>query len=226
VNLKSALREAFRANLAPAVILWIAAVAVLAGYYLVVPIHSVLDALAALKTRWDLLFVMPVQALAAGVMPFFFQRLQRGNHRRTQMSQLPYLIAFWAIEGALVNEFYVLQAYMFGHGIDVRTILSKSAVDMLISNPIFWAPFMVAAYNFKDVGYSLTRWRAELNSSWYRRRVLPVYLASLIVWTPAVMVLYALPLALQFAFEALVQTFFGLVLVVMTGREDEPLPQP
>lgn len=216
---KPSLRTAFRVNLAPALILWAAASLLLGLYYTTAPVQEAMNSLAGLKARLGLWFVMPAQAFAAGILPYLFQKLQRGRPNRTRLSQVPYLMAFWAFQGALTNTFYNVQARLFGDDAAPLTIILKTLVDMLLYTPVVCMPMVVLVHSYKDAGYSLSRTRQQLGKGWFRSRVLPLYGAALLVWTPTLCVLYALPLALQFPVQALVQCFWGLILVIMTRHE-------
>ena len=212
------LRRAFAANLIPAVILWSFAFAILVGYSFHPPTKAALDALAEVKKQLGLGFSMPAQAFASGLLPFLFQKFQTGTHRKTTLAHVPYLMAYWAIQGAIVDFFYGFQAQIFGDNAQISTILLKVFVDMGLFAPLISMPLVVCAYAFKDAGFSLAKTRELLGKGWYKSRVIPVYLAALLVWTPAVAVLYALPLGVQFPFQATVACFWGLVLVIMTDK--------
>lgn len=212
------IRRAFAANLVPALFLWCFALAVLVGYSIHPPTRAALDALALLKKQLGLGFSMPAQALASGLLPFLFQKLQSGAHRKTALAHVPYLMCYWACQGALVDLFYAFQAQVFGDNARLSTILLKIVVDMGIFAPLVSMPLAVCAFAFKDAGFSLSKTRQLLGANWYRHRVVPVYIAALLVWTPAVAVLYALPLGVQFPFQATVACFWALILVIMTDR--------
>ena len=212
------LRRAFAANLVPAGALWSLALALLLLYHFFPPARGALNHLAHLKTQWGWGFSMPAQALAAGLLPFLFQRLQRGDHRRLTWAQLPFLLAVRAIMGAMTDEFYTLQAHLFGDSQAPATILLKIAFDMLVYTPLIVLPLVVWTFGLMDNGYALDTTRAALGPHWKTKRVLPLYAASLIVWLPTLGVLYALPLELQFPFQAIVQCFWGLLLVILTDK--------
>ena len=218
-RLISLLRAAFRANLAPALLLWSALALLLAGYFFVAPIHQSLNALADVKKALGLGFSMPAQALAGGLLPFLFQSLQKGAHRKTRLAHVPFLMLFWACQGAVTDRFYAFQALVFGDNAQLSTILFKTAVDMLIFSPFVAIPLVVFIFAFKDAGFSPARTVRQLGPRPYRNRVLPVYVAAVLVWAPSVALLYSLPLALQFPVQALVQCLWGLILVVMTARD-------
>ena len=212
------LRRAFAANLAPAIALWTLAVTLLALYFYFPPARAALDQLAQLKARLGWGFSMPAQAIAAGFLPFLFQRLQRGNHRRLVWAQLPFLLFVRALMGAMTDEFYTLQAHLFGAEGNLQTILLKTVFDMTVYTPFIVLPLVVWTFGLLDNGYALDTTRAALGPDWKTKRLLPLYCAALIVWVPTLAVLYALPLQLQFPFQAIVQCFWGLVLVIMTDR--------
>ncbi|PQV63367.1 hypothetical protein B1R32_11222 [Abditibacterium utsteinense] len=213
------IRRAFAANLVPAVALWGFALAILLGYSIHPPTRAVLDSLALLKKQLGLGFSMPAQALASGLLPFLFQKLQSGSHRKTALVHVPYLMLYWALEGALVDLFYGLQAQLFGDNARIGTIVIKVIVDMGLFSPLLSMPLVVCAFAFKDAGFSFSKTRELLGRGWYKSRVIPVYIAALLVWTPAVAVLYALPLGVQFPFQATVACFWALILVIMTDKK-------
>jgi hypothetical protein len=226
VTQQSSLRTAFQINIAPALLLWGVASLLLILYYTAAPVQDALNLVAEVKARLGLWFVMPAQALAAGLLPYLFQKLQRGSGPRIRLSQVPYLMTFWAFLGALTNAFYDVQAHVFGDNATLQTIALKTAVDMLLYTPLLSMPLIILAYAYKDADFTFIRMRQSLGARWYRSRVIPVYSASLLVWTPTLCVLYALPLALQFPMQALVQCFWGLILVFMTRHEASQIENP
>ena len=214
----STLRRAFVANIVPAVALWSLAVALLALYFYFAPATAAFGELAQLKTRLGWIFIMPAQAFAAGVLPFLFQRFQRGNYRRLTWAQLPFLLLVEAVMGLITDEFYQLQAILFGNSNALSTIALKTAFDMMVYTPFLVLPVVMWTFGLMDNGYAFATTRAALGSDWKIKRWMPLYLASLLVWVPTLFVVYALPLELQFPFQAIVQCFWGLVLVIMTDK--------
>ena len=212
------LRRAFAANIIPAIALWSLAVAALALYYFFPPATAAFNDLAALKTRLGWAFIMPAQAIAAGLLPFLFQKFQRGDHRRLTWAQLPFLLFVRSLMGAMNDYFYIFQAYLFGDSNAPTTVLIKTIFDMTVYTPLIVLPLVVWMFGLMDNGYALDTTRAALGPNWKTKRWLPLYLASLIVWVPTLTVLYALPLSLQFPFQVIVQCFWGLVLVIMTDK--------
>jgi hypothetical protein len=215
------LRRAFQSNFVPALFLWGFAALILALYWNHAPTQSALNDLAQLKTRLGLWFVMPAQAFAAAVLPFCFQKFQSGTHRKTRLSHLPYLMLFFAFLGAATDLFYRFQAQIFGNSAQFSIIAPKVALDMLFYTPVLILPLIVWVFAFKDCNFQIAATRQYVGKNWVRERVLPIYLVNLLVWTPAVCVIYALPLALQFPIQAIVACLWSLILVVLTDTATE-----
>ncbi|RYG75032.1 hypothetical protein EON80_01970 [bacterium] len=212
------IRRAFAANLVPAVALWSFAGLLLLLYSFNPPTREMLNGLAELKNKLGFGFSMPAQAIAAGLIPFFFQRFQKGDHNKTQLRHVPYLMACFAVMGAVTDLFYMLQAKMFGNGVDGVTIISKILVDMLIYCPVWSMPGAVLIFAFKEVGFSVPALLQRVGKDWYLQTVVPVWMAGLMVWTPTVAVIYSLPLPLQFPIQAIVTVLWGLILVILTSK--------
>jgi hypothetical protein len=212
----SLLRDTLRSNGRPALLLWTFAFLMLALYTWHAPTRLALDGLAATKMRMGLLFSMPAQAIAAVLLPFTLQGLQRGSHRRIQATHLPFLMVFFALLGALNDGFYTLQSLVWGQGTEIWRVLIKALVDQGIYAPVMLFP-ITWAFAMKDSDFSWQRARQLLGPNWLQTRYLPTYVAGVMVWAPALCVLYALPLGLQFPFSALVQCLWSLMLVVLTA---------
>jgi len=213
------IRRAFAANFVPALALWCAALSLFLLWQFHTPTHAALESLARLKERGGIGFSMLAQSVAVGVLPFWFQRFQRGTHRRTDGRDLPFLVLMWALQGAVVDVFYRFQAVWWGTGSDPKTLIIKVVCDLGVFAPLVAMPFAVLCFAFKDAGYSWVKTRAMLGRNWIRQRVAPVYFSALVVWTPTLFVLYALPLPLQFPFQAVVGCLWGLILVVLTSQK-------
>jgi hypothetical protein len=221
------LREAFRENLQPALLLWSGAGLVVALYFLHPASRAALDRLAVFKDRAGLWFVLPVQALLAGLLPWLFQFLRRDRKRPADIRavHLPWLMFVWAVQGAMIDAFYTLLAHLYGDAPTLRVILLKTATDMLIYTPFISMTFIRICFALKDAGFSPARARRDLGPSWFRTQVLPLYKAALIVWTPTVCLLYSLPLPLQFPVQAIVQCYVAVLVVVLT-RPAAPRTSP
>ena len=212
------LRRAFVANFVPALFLWVFVGVLAALYWFHAPTTALLNELAALKLRWGLVFSVSAGAISSALLPFLFQRFQSGSHRKTLAVHLPFLMVFTGVMGVVVDKFYTFQAFVWGSGNDFQTVALKTLCDMGLFTPIFAMPMVTLAFAFKDHEFSVAKTRRFLGRNWLVERVLPLYLAALLVWVPTVFVVYSLPSALQFPFQSIVQCLWGLIVVVVTAH--------
>ena|GEM_PF-5527295 len=54
--------------------------------------------------------------------------------------------------------------------------------------------------------------------TWWRRETQPLLPVAWLIWTPAIAVIYSLPVGLQFPADTLIQCFWSLALVVLTDK--------
>lgn len=213
--------SAARANLLPGVILWMAGVLVLTGYYTLPSVNSAMRWVGDVKEWGGFFFAAISTATFGGLIPVLLRPLSRTGTLRDAMRGLPFLLIFWAIKGVEVDLLYRGQAALFGNGRDVITLTLKTLVDQGVYVPLWAIPTTVFAFFWRDCGYSLRATRRRLGRAWYRRRVLPVLLANLGLWTPMVLVIYALPLPLQLPVQNLVLCLWSLMLIFLTAEEGE-----
>ena len=220
--------DAARANTLPAAVIATVGVLILLGYYRHEPTHAVLEQLAAIKTRWGLLFSLVSTAVFGGLLPVLVQQVVPGLVHRERLRHLPFFLVFWGLKGMETDLFYRLQAWVWGPQVTPGTVAVKLAVDMVVFAPLYAVPCIVLAYAWKDLGFDAGRLRARVLplGPWYRRQVVPVLIANHAIWIPAVAVLYSLPLALQMPFQNLVQCLSILIatFVMASHRRTETAP--
>lgn len=213
--------HAARVNLAPGLVLWAVAVAVVLAYYQVDTVRVVLTRLADWKTEVGLLFALVSTAVFGGVIPLLFERL-RG--RSVSAGVVVFAVVFWAVKGVEVELLYRLQAFIFGHGTDPATLAKKVLVDQLVYVPCWAVPTMTVAYLWRDGGFRWTALKRRLRPGWYRRRAIPIMVANWGVWIPAVTCIYLMPLPLQLPLQNLTLCLWVLLLMVIARDEPPPMP--
>lgn len=219
---RGAFGRALRANLLPTLLVWALAASILVGYFGVASARDALNALASFKTRVGWPFTVVASALSGAVVPFLLQGLQSGAHRRVSTGALLFLIPFWGVRGLLIDGFYDVQAQVWGDGPQLATVLAKTACDMLLFAPLLAIPSLSLAFGLVDSDFSLSRFAKEFGRDasghgWYRRRAWPILQMTWLIWVPALGAIYALPQTLQFLVAAIIQCFYSLLLVVLTG---------
>jgi len=216
---------AARVNVLPAVALWSLAVGIILAYSFLPQVRDALDRVAAFKQEYGYAFSAISTPIFAALLPLLMQRLVRvfGARRIAPepWTSLPFLVAFWAYRGAEIDGLYRLQAWLWGQTstlgvVTVQVVIDQGGYVML------WAiPTMVVLLLFKDCGYSIGRTWRQLGRRWYRRRCVPILVVNWLVWIPAVIVIYSLPLGLRLPVMNINVCLFMMLVMVATARPAE-----
>ena len=228
--------RAAKANVLPAIGLWLAGVALLGGYFYIDAVREVAVAVTGFREAVGWPFAVVSTAIFGGLIPVVVQQFTPRTPNRARLTELPFFLAFWGYKGLEVDLLYRFQAWLFGDDAAVGTVVMKVLVDQGVYVPLWAVPTMVLAYRWREGGY---RWGgserkparpfASLTTGvggagwvgWYRRRCLPLLLANVFVWVPMVVVIYVLPLPLQLPIQNLVLCLFSLLIVFFVGGEEE-----
>ena len=109
-------------------------------------------------------------------------------------------------------------ARLWGADASLATVLLKTATDMLIYSPFYASPIVAVAHLWQDQNYSFHATKLQLGPGWYRRIVLPNQVPGWTFWAPCLLVLYALPTALQMPMSALLGCFWSLMCLQIALR--------
>ncbi len=217
--------EAAWANRWPGLALAVFALGMVGSYHFIDSVRAAFDRITVLRETVGWSYALFSTVIFGALIPWIVQRLRPSALYPVPWSHLFFLSLFWAWKGVEVDLFYQFQAWLFGHGHDIATVVKKIAFDMLVYVPLVAAPTTAWAYGWKDShltekGY-VRRNTGKLRLSfrhWYAYKVLPVLISNIAVWTPAVAAIYMLPLALQLPMQNLVLCFWSL-LVMWQVRE-------
>ncbi|MEM6391808.1 MAG: Mpv17/PMP22 family protein [Planctomycetota bacterium] len=218
--------QAAWANRWPGLALVCFAVGLLLSYWHVPVVRDALDVVAGWKQRVGLAFGIMSTAVFGGLLPWLVQRFVRPGTRDATLPVLWFLLGFWAVKGLEVDLLYWAQAVVFGDRASPGVVAVKVLFDQGVYVPLWAIPTTVAAFAWRDAGYSWRRLRQRLFPDgegifrgwvgWFGREVVPVLIANWMVWVPAVVVIYLLPLALQLPIQNLVLCFWSLMLIIQT----------
>jgi hypothetical protein len=224
--------KAARASLVPGLLLQAAALGLVLGYYNTASVHAALGSLLAFRERTGLAFGAVSTALFGGALPFLYLYAhdRRPDGRSSySWTQGAVLVIFWAYKGLEVDLFYRLQAYLFGEGHSAGTIALKVLFDQFCYSPFWSVPVTTLAYDAIQSGRGwegLASVRADHRAKgWYRRRALPIMVANMGVWLPAVIIIYALPTPLQLPLQNIVLCFYTLIVAYQTGAKERKLSE-
>jgi len=211
-----------RANLIPGLILQLAILAILLGYYFHEPTHQSLERLAALKQKMGFGYAALSAMIAAALIPEIMRIcvFQKWRIRSANLKNLVFTIPFWACSGMLTDVMFRTQAMIFGNEAHFWSVTAKVLCDQLIFTPLWWAPYTCWMYDWKFGGYRLQGCGRFFSRAYYRDRVLPVLIAGWAVWFPAVMILYSLPTPLQIPLHGLALSLWVLLYTWMSERRN------
>jgi hypothetical protein len=205
--------RAARANLIPALVIQAAVVSVVLAYYFWEPAGAWLARLAEFKSGGGYLFSLVSGALAGGVLPELLTVavFQRGRVRRENLGSLAFGACYWGLMAVMVDALYRGQAFVFGGGVDFATVLKKTFVDQFLFTPFVSIPLTVVVFEWRHAGYRLGAVARALGRGFYARKVLPSAVSALGFWLPVVLLVYTLPLPLQFPLFTLALTLWVMI---------------
>ncbi len=214
-------RQAASANFLPAAALQCIAFFVLWSYYSWPAAQYFLDQVGQFKSDFGYGFAFVASAFSGAVLPLALQGLQRGAHRRLNIALLPSLLLFWGLRGCVVDVFYLCQSMAWGNNSEPQTLAIKIVCDLGMFTPLIGVPTLALMFNWLNAAGSSERFRSNFTHGffvWYQREAWPLIPASWMVWLPALIVIYALPINLQFPISIIIQCFWALFLVVLTDK--------
>lgn len=208
-------KQGFRTNRIPALVLQGFAALFLAAYFLTPSLRPAFDAVSGFKQRTDPWFAICTTAVFGGVIPWavswFRGRIPSGRAAVHFLGMLGY----WSFTGALIDWFYAMQAEWFGSGRDIHTLALKTLIDQGPFNLLWATPACLLFYGWKESDFSWRRFRDTHPWPVVKQKYATIQISCWIVWIPAVMMIYALPLGLQQPLFNLVICFFSLLLLVI-----------
>lgn len=210
--------RAFTVNLVPGIVLWIIAISICYLHYNNDAVQQVLSQVANLKARYGYLFAAVSTAAFGGLIPFIYFYLSKKTGRRPALELIFYLI-FWGIKGIEVDLFYRFQGYVFGTDTAFATVAMKTAVDQLLYAPLWAVPSIAIAYLYKNCDFKLNVCLKQLDRTFFYKAIPAIVISNLLVWLPAVTMIYMMPPDLQIPLFNLVQCFFALLLNILGRKE-------
>lgn len=213
-----------KANLLPALALWVVGLVLVVAYYQVDPVTRAFDQVGRWKLAWSPWFAIVSTSLFGSLIPALIQRvLVPGDRLRQTRRQLVGLMIFWAVMGFEIDLLYRVQASLFGEGHDTATIVKKTLFDQLVWMPFLAIPQTVAGYLLIDKEGSLAACRAALARKSFVQRAIPLTIATWTVWIPAVSLVYLFPAALQLFLMNIILALWALILIFFASQAEEAL---
>ena len=203
--------ESAKANWLPMIVLWIVAVALVAGYYNVPWVERAMRPIFDFQASGGWVAAVVNRVVFCGMLPGVFliavKSIRPAHPWATILANCIWMGAW----GVASNAFFTLQAHIFGAGHDIQTLVAKVFVDKCIWSAMLCVPLYSLFFYWEGRNFSFSRCRAEWPQSYLRQIYLPVLMADFLVWVPVQFVVYMFPLPLQIQLVGLAGAFYSLV---------------
>jgi hypothetical protein len=211
-------RAALISNMKPGLLLQLFAVGLIVLYFWIPSLSPVFIAVMDLKREWGLLYSAVATSFFAGILPVLIL-LTLGRTTRSQAwSKALVYSFFWMWKGVEADLFYRAQAFLFGDDGYLGTIIKKVLFDQFIYNPVWAAPNMIIFYTWVNSNFSCNVVKNLLKNRFFTKTLPITLLSTWMVWIPATMALYSLPLVLQIPVFNLILCFWVLVLDLLSRK--------
>lgn len=202
--------RAARMNLVPGLILQVVSLALMLAYYFWPAFTQWVQPVATWQREYGIWASFGTRACSSGLLPGLFMLLMPALRVKRPLLSICFNMVFWGSMSITAEYLYHYQTLWFGAGHDVGTLVKKTVVDQLVYTVFFAVPVTTFFHFWETHGFSFATAIAEFPRDWIKRLILPVLLPNWIVWTPAMMITYALPEVLQVQFSALIGCFWAL----------------
>ncbi|NOU36521.1 MAG: hypothetical protein HOO88_07105 [Kiritimatiellaceae bacterium] len=215
--------NAAKKNIGPGLLLQGLALALVLLYYFHPPTRQMLLEVPKIRQATGFLFPLLATALFGGLIPFLFLAVRKKIAAGRYISELLFMLGFWAITGLAIDSLYQAQSVLFGDQVDAATIIKKVVVDQFVFS-VFWsAPFAIVTMHWKNCGFSFQAAIKSFSRKQFLIKLPSILLALWAVWIPTVAIVYCLPPALQFPLVNIVLCFWSLLLTALNSGENNEI---
>lgn len=207
-------------NALPGFILWLFAMAVVSGFYLLPPIRVALEKLGSLKASGGFLYSALSTGLFGGIIPVLWRfARKRGSASPGFAPTLLFLFAFWAVKGIEIELLYGGLDRIFGSGLAANQIVPKVLADQFLYNPLWAGWTQIVAYWFLERSFKPAKGEFSLLVRSMGWRLVAILISTWAVWIPMVSVIYAMPANLQLPLFNIVLCFWSMMLASLTKEK-------
>ncbi len=217
----SRVRDVFKRNLLPGLVLQGFVLLVIGGYYLLEPVYAFFMKVAQVKEAWGMFYAGVSTAVFAGLIPFLIQKSRPKYRDQIPNWHVGFFLVFWFVMGMVFDGFMRTQAMLYGQEGNLKTMLYKTATDMLVFTPLIGLPTISICLLWRQnrFGFGKT-WGMVRQKSWWSERFMSMLIANWMVWTLAIAAVYSLPLPLQIPVQNLIMCFWCVLLIFLTDQTD------
>lgn len=206
-------------NALPGLVLWIFASTILLLYYFYEPSKVYFDLLSDIKVKYGVFYSIISTAIFAGIIPYIYL-VSTGKIKKHLIKNLIFYVLFWAERGFEVDLLYRLQSKVFGTENSFKVMASKVLCDQFIYAALIAAPIVALAYHWKSYDYKIKGFSKTFDKNFFQVQIPSMIITNWLVWFPAVIAIYSLPLSLQVSMFNFVLCFWVLLIEIL-NKESE-----
>ncbi len=188
------------------------------------------DSVALVVKQWRLAYGIWIPLLftsvCGGLIPWVLS-LSRESLKQRWRVDIFLVVGFWAYKGIEVDAWYKLIAHVVSTDTRLEIILVKILLDQALYAPLWAVIVTVLFYRWRLHCYSAAAVRKEICShgsfAWYRRYVIPALGINLLVWGPASIAIFALPLPLQIVCFNILLVVYVIAVQTLTSGSADPI---
>lgn len=214
-------RAAQNKAMKPAIFLWILGIVIVSLYYAGVPFISFIfdTSISSLKKQLGLVwYPFLMSSIMAGLIPLFIESLLVGT--TVTWKDVLLVICLFGGTGISCNYMYVAFDLWFGNKVEVGTVAIKLFLDQFVYMLFYSGPIFVWGFRFKAVKYVFSDWWSwESFHACFPRKWLTQMFSGWIIWIPLELIIYVLPLPLQFPVMNLFSILFTLIMLFTNAAQ-------
>jgi hypothetical protein len=207
----------------PFVLIQLCGCVLVAGYYFVPAVMRACEWIGSVKSAGGYLFCAGVMSIAGGLMPEVFKYISGVDRSlsRKRLNNIGFAMCLFAWTGMVAESFYQLLAWLLGDSNSPGIISAKVLIDQFIYTPTLGMGFIAFVYAWRRENYRLIRLLRQINVRWYLRTAGPLLFPCWAYWIPMCVLLYALPVSLQFIFGAIGMSAANLIFIAVASQEKQ-----
>lgn len=132
-------------------------------------------------------------------------------------------LIYFATIGITITFFYKWMNVAYGTSVDLVNIAKKVLTDQFGYSFFFSMPIAAMTFLFEDSGFSGSEWLRRMKKGEFWQRFFSLMVTCLCYFGPVCIVMYSVPLALQFPLAMTAQAAWGII-VVSVGSQNEGNP--
>lgn len=203
--------ESVKANAVPIFWLWSMSVALVACYYHSLSFREALEPVVRWQTTGGWRAAFSNGFVFSGILPFFFLVALKSLHVRRPLSTLVAQSVWAGFCGVVSGWMYEQNAVLLGEGVDLSTLLAKTAISQFIWTPVFFNPFGSFVYYWIGHDFFTDGWHRPSPAKFWTEVALPNLIMNWVLWIPCTFLVVMFPTALQIQFSGLVNSVFCLI---------------